>query len=434
MGMTTRSPQLVGLRLRFARSRLHTLAIMGLASSACTDAPDDVEYGETVSALSVGSYVTSSCSTSVVRGLSMQIAREVDCMSPSSLAQLAPSEKVRFSSNAVLPFMHPGAKGDLLRVTGVLQVNSAYRTVAQQYLLYRWWQAGRCGISAAATPGRSNHESGRAVDLQNWSARRASMAAHHWAHSVPGDPVHFDHTQSPDNRGKDVRAFQRLWNRNHPGDKRTVDGIYGTQTANRLKASPAKGFAKGACNPAGLGAEVVAIDGPDRIAPASLALYSYSVTNTDVVEWPAGARVVVAGGVASTLASPNWVSPTEVGPLGTAIAPGAEATIDIEVLAPTVVEETSAATTFAIVDGDRQLGTFDLALSVTPNGDEYTSSDAHDDVEDDGTVADEDGVVIEDGGCSTGGSLGWLALVIPALLVNRRRRATIEVNDRTNGP
>jgi hypothetical protein len=395
---------------------------MGLAIGGCTDAPDDVEYSETASPLSVGSYVTSSCSTSVVRGLSMQIAREVDCMSPSSLAQLAPSTKVKFSSNAVLPFMHPSAKGDLLRVSGVLQVNSAYRTVAQQYLLYRWWQAGRCGITAAATPGRSNHESGRAIDLQNWSARRASMAAHHWSHSVPGDPVHFDHVQSPDNRGKDVRAFQRLWNRNHPNDKITVDGIYGSQTANRLKRSPAKGFAKGACKPAALGAEVVAIDGPDRIAPASLALYSFSITNTDLVEWPAGARIVVAGGVASALASPSWVSSMEVGPLGTAIAPGGEATIDVEVLAPSVTEETSAATTFAIVDGDRQLGTFDLALSVTPNGDEYTSGDAHDHVEDDGAVADEDGVIVDEGGCSTGGALGWFALAIPALLVARRRR------------
>jgi hypothetical protein len=397
---------------------------MGLAIGACTDAPDSIEYGEAVSELSVGSYVTSSCSTSVVRGLSMQIAREVDCMSPSSLAQLAPSTKVKFSSNAVLPFMHPSAKSDLLRVSGVLQVNSAYRTVAQQYLLYRWWQAGRCGITAAATPGRSNHESGRAIDLQNWSARRASMAAHHWSHSVPGDPVHFDHVQSPDNRGKDVRAFQRLWNRNHPGDKITVDGIYGAQTASRLKRSPAKGFAKGACKPAGIGAEVVAIDGPDRIAPASLALYSFSVTNTDAAEWPAGARIVVAGGIASEVASPSWVSPTEVGPLGAAIPAGGEATIDIEVLAPAVSEETAAATTFAIVDGDRQLGTFELALSVTPNGDEYTSSEAHDhvDADDEGAAADEDGVIIEEGGCSTGGPLGWFALAIPALLLARGRR------------
>jgi len=37
-----------------------------------------------------------------------------------------------------------------------------------------------------------------------------SMANRGWAHDVPGDPVHFDHLSSPDIRGKDVLAFQRL--------------------------------------------------------------------------------------------------------------------------------------------------------------------------------------------------------------------------------
>ena len=36
-----------------------------------------------------------------------------------------------------------------------MTINSMLRTVAQQYLLYHWYQAGQCSISLAATPGTS---------------------------------------------------------------------------------------------------------------------------------------------------------------------------------------------------------------------------------------------------------------------------------------
>ncbi len=64
-----------------------------------------------------------------------------------------------------------------------------------------------------------------------------------------GPAVHFDHLGSPDLRGMDVHAFQRLWNRNHPEDPIDEDGLYGPQTEARLRASPADGFPVGACPP-----------------------------------------------------------------------------------------------------------------------------------------------------------------------------------------
>ena len=48
-----------------------------------------------------------------------------------------------------------------------MSINSAFRTVAQQYLLYAWYKQGRCGIGLAATPGNSNHEQGLAVDIED---------------------------------------------------------------------------------------------------------------------------------------------------------------------------------------------------------------------------------------------------------------------------
>lgn len=127
-----------------------------------------------------------------------------------------------------------------------LQVNSGFRTVVQQYLLRRWFELSRCGITAAAEPGTSNHESGRALDVQNYNAWITTLEAHGWAHDVPGDPVHFDHLASPDIRGADVLAFQRLWNKNAPDDPIAEDGAYGPATEERVKRAPAEGFGIGA--------------------------------------------------------------------------------------------------------------------------------------------------------------------------------------------
>jgi hypothetical protein len=58
--------------------------------------------------------------------------------------------------------------------------------------------------------------------------------------------VHFDHLASPDIRGADVLAFQRLWNRNAPDDPITEDGSYGPMTEARVMRAPAEGFGIGA--------------------------------------------------------------------------------------------------------------------------------------------------------------------------------------------
>jgi uncharacterized protein (TIGR03382 family) len=416
--------------------RSFTLAITFVVAvlPACAETVEEPPLDETDSALSVGSSVGGTCSTAVVRGLSRQIAREVDCMSPSSLARLRPSTKVKFTSNAVLPYMHPRAKADLLDVSGELRINSGYRTVAQQYLLYRWFRAGRCGIAAAATPGRSNHESGRAVDLQNWAARLTSMRNHGWSHSVPGDDVHFDHFGSPDNRGKDVLAFQRLWNRNRPNDRIAADGIWGPQTAARMRRAPTKGFRRGpTCNTFNVLDEldtdvVLSIDGHDRVAPGEVVHYAITVGNPTLTAWPADTRLVVVDGAASELYDPaSWASPTEVGPIGVEVPADGDAIVDVEVVAPMATEEYPAAVALALVDGaGATLGTIDLSVTVVPNGDVHTSGDADDDLDTDGggldEMADEDGVV--GGGCAaTGGSSGGLGLLVLALAAITRRRS-----------
>ena len=400
-----------------ARSRLHTAILGALALAGGCVGLDETEYGVAESAVSVGSYQTGTCSTSVVRGLSNQIAEEVGCMDPTSLVKFEPSANLQITSTAVLPFLNASAKTDLEKVatTRVVQINSAFRTVAQQYLLARWHDLGRCGITAAAPPGRSNHESGRALDVANYSSVISSMAARGWAHDVPGDPVHFDHLSSPDIRGKDVLAFQRLWNRNNAGDQIAADGVYGPQTEARLKASPATGFTTGAtCAPRNGGADVLMVEGPDKIAPDAKAHFALTVQNNNTADWSADTRIVVAGGADSQLYdADSWVSAKEVGTIGSDIGAGAMGVIELDVHAPAVTEETPVFTQLSLLDASGQsVGTIDLAVTVTPNGDEGTSTDGGD--ENDGDL---------EGGCNAGGGAGsWPLAAGLALLALRRRR------------
>jgi hypothetical protein len=199
----------------------------------------------------VGDFVSSACGTDVVLGLSLQIADEIGCMSPAALVPFAETDVRLFAGGAVLPYISEAGLADLDAALAAnpgleMRINSGFRTVAQQYLLYQWSLLGRCNIAIAAEPGRSNHESGRALDIGNFGDWSSRLPPFNWEQTVPGDAVHFDHVTSDDNRGLDVLAFQRLWNRNAPGDRIDEDGLYGPQTEARLEQAPADGFASGA--------------------------------------------------------------------------------------------------------------------------------------------------------------------------------------------
>lgn len=381
--------------------------------------PDDEGLGVRMSEVAVSSYTTSGCSTSVVIGLSKQIAEEVGCMNAGALVKFDPSANLQITSSAVLPYLNGTAKTRLEQVaaTKVVRVNSAFRTVVQQYLLYRWYQLGRCGITAAAKPGRSNHEGGRALDLANYSSLISAMANKGWAHNVPGDPVHFEYLAAPDIRGRDVLAFQRLWNRNNATDKIAEDGAYGPQTEARLRNSPATGFTTGAmCGTREQAANVVMIEAPDKMAPGTKAKIALTIDNTGELDWPATTKVVVAGNATSDFYdSATWKSPSEVAPIGVAVPAGTMGVVELTIAAPVVTEETPVFTQFALSNDGMSFGTINIAVTVTPNGDEDTSSEADD--------ANDDGAAVT-GGCNAGGSgSAWLALAIPALVILRRRRA-----------
>jgi hypothetical protein len=225
--------------------------------------PDAFLGNPSIAGTPVSSFEATSCATSVVLALSVQIAEEVDCLMPGQLVPFAEMPTIEFTGSAVLPYLSEIGRASLYDGVAAgggntAQITSAFRTVAQQYLLRRWFELGRCGITAAAEPGRSNHESGRALDISNYADWIATLDAHGWSHDVPGDPVHFDHRTSPDIRGADVMAFQRLWNRNAPDDPIAEDGSYGPMTEERVQRAPAEGFGIGAiCGITGRPAPVI---------------------------------------------------------------------------------------------------------------------------------------------------------------------------------
>jgi hypothetical protein len=241
--------------------RASTLVVtsLALAIAACGEgspaAPDEEPIGHVSSALTdtdpVSAAVDASCSTTSVKGLATQLVAEIQCMRPGSMKSIDGASGLSLGA-AVFPYLQTPAADALLvaqkKRGTTMSINSALRTLPQQYLLYRWYQTKRCGISLAAQPGKSNHETAVAVDLQDAQAWRPAMAEAGFRWLGASDPVHFDFTGAGaiDMRGLSVTAFQRLWNRNHPEDPIGEDGGYGTETEKRLARAPVGGFPKGA--------------------------------------------------------------------------------------------------------------------------------------------------------------------------------------------
>ena len=219
-----------------------------------TQAADPITSASVHSALSVEHILRAEgCTTSAVNALSRQLIDEINCLRPNTLVDFSGPNMVL--GNAVFPFLQGDGPRDLqaaIQARGRdLNITSALRTLPQQYLLYSWYRAGQCGIRLAARPGDSRHESGLSIDIRDASGWRPFLADNDFRWLGERDPVHFDYTGpgTVDLRGLSIRAFQRLWNRNNPGDQIVEDGLYGPQTEGRINQSPSAGFPVGGCEP-----------------------------------------------------------------------------------------------------------------------------------------------------------------------------------------
>ena len=264
--------------LRLAAPLIFAVLLSSVACSGDPDAgaedhhEDEESVGSVSSSLAanatVAQAVTSECATVAVKGLSVQLVEEVQCLRPNTFMKIDNTPGLALGVS-VFPYMQTSAAKALVaaqKARGVtMSINSAVRTLAQQYLLYRWYQTGRCNIGLAASPGTSNHEGAIAIDINDNAGWRTSLQGKGFRWLGANDPVHYDFIGggTVNLKGLSVQAFQRLWNRNNPNDKIAEDGDYGAATAARIAQSPANGFAKGAdCNkPAPAPAPAPAPDG-----------------------------------------------------------------------------------------------------------------------------------------------------------------------------
>jgi hypothetical protein len=230
--------------------------VLALFLVACSSVHVDGErIDSTSSALNDSDPVTAavdeSCTTSAVKGLSTQLVEEIQCLRPGTMKSIE-GEPGLVLGAAVFPWLQTKAAEAVVaaqKERGVpLEINSALRTLPQQYLLYRWYKSGRCNIGLAASPGQSNHESGLAIDVEDNAAWKETLAAHDMKWLGASDPVHFDYVGEGrvDLGGLSVLAFQKLWNRNHPEDPIAEDSAYGDDTEKRLALAPVGGFPQGA--------------------------------------------------------------------------------------------------------------------------------------------------------------------------------------------
>ncbi len=181
-------------------------------------------------------------STSVANGLSQQLIYQMNLIEPDTLVSC---EDLNVHLRpAAYPLVQAAAKEGLKRAISdrgvALTLNSGYRTIVQQQILYNH---RRSNPNPVAIPGQSDHQSGVAIDVDRAREWDRFMIRHGWQ-PLPNDPPHFDFSPKRDIRALSVLAFQQLWNKNHPSDRIAEDGDYrvGGETATRLNKSPVMGF------------------------------------------------------------------------------------------------------------------------------------------------------------------------------------------------
>lgn len=227
---------------------LAAVTLIAFASCGPDERADPVPIARYRSGLAMSA--AGGCSTSIAIGLRNQLVEELNCIQPNLMVDFTGSHTNLYSG--VNPWLAAGASTALRSATTArndfITISSAYRTVAEQYLLYKWWQAGQCGIQLASTPGASNHQSGRAIDTPNHAYWRTALTNAGWTWLGSSDTVHFDHFASANVASKSVLAFQRLWNKNN-ASKLVEDGVWGPASNAAMASSPTSGFANHGCAP-----------------------------------------------------------------------------------------------------------------------------------------------------------------------------------------
>lgn len=191
--------------------------------------------------------IIGACNTGLARGLNLQLIAKLNRMVKTPLLVEIKHPSIDTSSASVNPFVQPAALTALIKAVEsrgeILIINSCLRTTVQQHIIYSQFRRGLCGITAAALPGKSNHERGAAIDIQYPDDWRLSLEICGWKKLGGFDPPHYDYFNCrKDISSLQISAFQLLWNQYNPKDLILVDGSYGPTTASKIDLSPIDGW------------------------------------------------------------------------------------------------------------------------------------------------------------------------------------------------
>jgi N-acetylmuramoyl-L-alanine amidase len=187
------------------------------------------------------------CDTGLTHGLSLQLIEKLNRMVKTPILVPVNHRLIDSSSSACNAWLQPLAAAALIaaveRRGQTLKLNSCLRTTVQQHIIRRQYESGSCGITAAALPGRSNHERGAAIDIEDPEDWQPALESAGWVKLGSWDNMHFDFWNTRrDLAGLQISAFQILWNANNPNHQITVDGCYGETTASKIDLSPVDGW------------------------------------------------------------------------------------------------------------------------------------------------------------------------------------------------
>jgi MYXO-CTERM domain-containing protein len=405
--------------------------------------------------------------TGVVKELSKQLVDAMLCLNPGVLARFDGAPGITVSSNTfpyVVAEAVPRLRAAASRVG--LQVNSALRSLAAQWVLYNAYARG-CTGTITARPGTSRHESALALDIENYGSAKSPLASNGFEWYGSDDAVHFTYLTGPDLKGQSILAFQKLWNRNHPEAPLAETSTFDSATSSRLGASPAGGFAVPLCGAVYDPKKVVVRGVPAKLRSTESAEVTIEVMNEGSTSWAPNEVCLVrsasspsspgpssgsTGPVAtsgSPFLAPDWRSPQQPACVTTRVDQGGKAQVALRIRAPVVDAPVQASDRFVLVRagvvGHPVGGEVTLSLLAEPDPSRPSSEGAPqaevwtpppfaDEPADSASLAnvdsDAEGLSLS-GGCSTGAegasnasaqAIGWLLLAGFALHLRLRRR------------
>jgi N-acetylmuramoyl-L-alanine amidase len=180
------------------------------------------------------------CTTGICRTLDLQIIAELQVLTNGELVKIKTRDKLVLADN-VHPYLNRKAEESLGKInyTKILSLNSCYRTVAQQLILFQ--NAQKCGL-IAAKPGKSNHQSGLAIDINDSHYWQEQLEYLGWNKLGSFDDMHFDFNGT-NLQSLSIKAFQVLANKNNY--ILSLDGELGAETLYALRNAPVEGFENG---------------------------------------------------------------------------------------------------------------------------------------------------------------------------------------------